>query len=404
MLNVLLGITGGVSAYKATAIIRALTEAGHRVKVIPTANALRFIGATTLEALSHNSVDSDLFTDVDSVKHVALGQEADLIIVAPATAAFLARFAAGMADDLLLNTILASKAPIIVAPAMHTEMWQNPATVFNVGVLRGRGVHVMEPDSGRLTGADSGPGRLPTAEAIVETALGVAALNSNALNLAGKHVVVTAGGTREPIDPVRFIGNHSSGRQGIALAITAKAAGARVTLIGANLQQEISGIDNFISVETAQQMESELGQLLPTADVLLMAAAVSDFRVENPPAEKLKRSKVGNEYELRLVANQDILAGAMARVTAENLGTIVVGFAAETAGSHERLAALAAIKLEAKGCHLLVANDVTAGAVFGAAENNVYILDSNGHSSHGVGSKFEVARAVLGRVYELIRS
>ena len=214
MLNVILGITGGISAYKATGVIRGLAEAGHSVKVIPTQNALRFIGATTLEALSHNSVDPDLYTDVDSVKHVALGQGADLIVVAPASAAFLGRYAAGIADDLLMNTLLASKAPVLVVPAMHTEMWLNPATQANVATLRDRGVTVLEPDSGRLTGADSGPGRLPEPEAIVNVALSVAAQKAVAedVSLVGKHVVVTAGGTREAIDPVRFIGNYSSGK------------------------------------------------------------------------------------------------------------------------------------------------------------------------------------------------
>lgn len=396
MLNVLLGITGGISAYKATGIIRLLTEAGHTVKVVPTANALRFVGATTLEALSHNTVDPDLYTDVDSVKHVALGQAADLVIVAPASAAFLARFAAGIADDLLLNTLLATKAPILVAPAMHTEMWQNSATQANVATLRSRGVLVLEPDNGRLTGADTGPGRLPTPEAITQTALALAQGNpANLQALHGRHVVITAGGTREPIDPVRYIGNHSSGKQGIALANAASAAGARVTLIGANLEPEISGIDAYISVETAEQLAQAVNQQLPSADVLIMAAAVSDFRVESPLTEKLKRHVTGGEYELRLVENQDILAGAVERVRAEELHTYTVGFAAETAGTLERLASLAATKLAAKGCDLLVANDVSGGAVFGSSSNSVYLLAANGSSGHVSGTKLAVAIKVL---------
>ena len=227
MLNVLLGITGGISAYKATGVIRGFTELGHSVKVVPTQNALRFIGATTLEALSHNAVDPNLFTDVDSVKHVALGQEADLVVVSPATAAFLARYAGGVADDLLLNTLLVTKASVVVVPAMHTEMWQHPATQKNVAILRARGVFVMEPDSGRLTGSDTGPGRLPEASAIVSTALAVAKTGKDFGSVPGtlqnKRVLITAGGTQEPIDPVRFIGNHSSGKQGLALAHAAKA-------------------------------------------------------------------------------------------------------------------------------------------------------------------------------------
>ena len=397
MLNVILGITGGISAYKATGIIRGLTEAGHSVKVIPTQNALRFIGATTLEALSHNSVDPDLYTDVDSVKHVALGQEADLIVVAPATAAFLARYASGMADDLLLNTLLASKAPVLVAPAMHTEMWQNPATQANVELLRSRGVTVLDPDSGRLTGADSGPGRLPEPEAIVSIALSVAAQKAEAasVSLAGKHVVVTAGGTREAIDPVRFIGNHSSGKQGVAIALAAKAAGARVTLIGANLGISTSGIDRVISVTTANELAQQVDDLLPNTDVLVMTAAVADFRVERPQTQKIKRSEIGNSLELKLVANPDILADAVEFIRAQDLRCLTVGFAAETAGSLERLASLATIKLDSKGCDLIVANDVSEGAVFGADHNTIYLLDQQGNSAHATGTKQHVANAIV---------
>ena len=397
MLNVILGITGGISAYKATGIIRGLTEAGHSVKVIPTQNALRFIGATTLEALSHNSVDPDLYTDVDSVKHVALGQEADLIVVAPATAAFLARYASGMADDLLLNTLLASKAPVLVAPAMHTEMWQNPATQANVELLRSRGVTVLDPDSGRLTGADSGPGRLPEPEAIVSIALSVAAQKAEAasVSLAGKHVVVTAGGTREAIDPVRFIGNHSSGKQGVAIALAAKAAGARVTLIGANLGISTSGIGRVISVTTAKELAQQVDDLLPNTDVLVMTAAVADFRVEHPQTQKIKRSEIGNSLELKLVANPDILADAVEFIRAQDLRCLTVGFAAETAGSLERLASLATIKLDSKGCDLIVANDVSEGAVFGADHNTIYLLDQQGNSAHATGTKQHVANAIV---------
>ena len=397
MLNVVLGITGGIAAYKATGIIRGLTEAGHNVKVIPTQNALRFIGATTLEALSHNAVDPDLYTDVDSVKHVSLGQEADLIVVAPATAAFLARYSAGIADDLLLNTLLASKAPVLISPAMHTEMWQHPATQANVATLRARGVTVMEPDSGRLTGADSGPGRLPEAEAIVAVALSVSALKSaeSVAALAGRHVVVTAGGTREAIDPVRFIGNHSSGKQGVAIALAAKAAGARVTIIGANLSIPTSGIDDVIAVSTARELASKVDDLLPTTDVLVMTAAVADFRVEHPQTQKIKRSEIGNSLELKLVANPDILAEAVEFIKAQDLDCLTVGFAAETAGSLERLASLATIKLDSKGCDLIVANDVSEGAVFGEDKNTVYIVDQAGNTAHASGTKQHVASAII---------
>jgi phosphopantothenoylcysteine decarboxylase/phosphopantothenate--cysteine ligase len=396
VLNVILGITGGIAAYKATGVIRGFTEAGHDVKVVPTANALRFIGATTLEALSHNAVDPDLYTDVDSVKHVALGQQADLIVVAPATAAFLGRFAAGIADDLLLNTLLASKAPVVVVPAMHTEMWLNPATQANVALLRGRGVVVMEPDSGRLTGSDSGPGRLPEAEAIVSFALAALGLRTAQISsLAGKHFVISAGGTREAIDPVRFIGNHSSGKQGVAIALAAKAAGASVTLVGANLAVLPSGIDKVIEVVTAKELAAAIDDLLPNADVLVMTAAVADFRVESPQTQKIKRSEIGNELELRLVANPDILAEAVEFIEAQGLKCLTVGFAAETAGSMERLASLATLKLAGKGCDIIVANDVTDGAVFGQDHTSVYLLDQQGESSHKTGSKIDVAAEIV---------
>jgi phosphopantothenoylcysteine decarboxylase/phosphopantothenate--cysteine ligase len=396
VLNVILGITGGIASYKTTGVIRGFTEAGHDVKVVPTANVLRFIAATTLEALSHNAVDPDLYTDVDSVKHVALGQQADLIVVAPATAAFLGRYAAGIADDLLLNTLLASKAPVVVVPAMHTEMWQNPATQANVALLRSRGVVVMDPDSGRLTGSDTGPGRLPDPEAIVSFALAALGLRTAQISsLAGKHFVISAGGTREAIDPVRFIGNHSSGKQGVAIALAAKAAGASVTLVGANLAVLPSGIDKVIEVVTAKELAAAIDDLLPTADVLVMTAAVADFRVENPQTQKIKRSEIGNELELRLVANPDILAEAVEFIAAQGLNCLTVGFAAETAGSMERLASLATMKLAGKGCDIIVANDVTDGAVFGQDHTSVYLLDQQGESSHKTGSKIDVAAEIV---------
>jgi phosphopantothenoylcysteine decarboxylase/phosphopantothenate--cysteine ligase len=316
--------------------------------------------------------------------------------VAPATAAFLGRYAAGIADDLLLNTLLASKAPVVVVPAMHTEMWQNPATQANVALLRSRGVVVMDPDSGRLTGSDTGPGRLPEPEAIVSFAL--AALGhrtAQTSSLYGKHFVISAGGTREAIDPVRFIGNHSSGKQGVAIALAAKAAGASVTLVGANLAVLPSGIDKVIEVVTAKELAAAIDDLLPTADVLVMTAAVADFRVENPQTQKIKRSEIGNELELRLVANPDILAEAVEFIEAQGLNCLTVGFAAETAGSMERLASLATMKLAGKGCDIIVANDVTDGAVFGQDHTSVYLLDQQGESSHKTGSKIDVAAEIV---------
>ena len=390
-MRVVLGVTGGIAAYKATGIIRLLTESGHDVKVIPTANALRFIGATTLEALSHNSVDPDLYTDVESVKHVELGQSADLVIVAPATAAFLARMASGLADDLLMNTILATKAPILVAPAMHTEMWQNAATLNNVATLRARGIEVLDPAVGRLTGADSGPGRLPEPEEIVSAALALAAPQ----DLAGKRILISAGGTQEPIDPVRFLGNHSSGKQGIALAIEATKRGASVTLVAANVSEAIPALHNLIRVSTASELADAINAELPTTDAVIMAAAVADFRVEMAADKKLKRSELGSEINLKLVANPDILAGLVARIKADSLGVVSVGFAAETAASVNELQRLAEHKLEAKGCDILVANNVSHGAVFGSDENSVIVLTQHGSVTSRDGSKTAIANHIL---------
>jgi len=390
-MRVIVGVTGGIAAYKATSIIRLLTEAGHTVKVIPTENALRFIGATTLEALSHNSVDPDLYTDVASVKHVQLGKEADLIIVAPATASFLARFASGIADDLLGNTLLVATAPILLAPAMHTEMWNNPATMANVSTLRARGVAVLEPATGRLTGEDTGAGRLPEPEQIVSAALSLLPPKP----LAGVKMLISAGGTQEPIDPVRFIGNRSSGKQGLALAAEAINRGATVTLIAANLAEVPSSIDQVIRVTTAAELDAAVSAELERADVLIMAAAVSDYRVENVSATKIKKSESGAELSLKLIQNADILAGAVARVSAENLSCLTVGFAAETATSPDNLTRLAQHKLIAKGCDVIVANNVSDGAVFGSDENEVLILTKSGTATGRTGSKTATANQLM---------
>ena len=386
MANVLLGITGGIAAYKATGIIRLLTEAGHSVKVIPTANALRFIGITTLEALSHNSVDPDLYSDVADVKHVELGQKADLVIVAPATAAFLARYATGLADDLLLNTLLVTTAPVLVAPAMHTEMWRHATTVRNVETLREGGIHVLEPATGRLTGQDSGVGRLPEAEDIVSAAL--ALLTSQ--DLAGRRIVVTAGGTQEPIDPVRFIGNRSSGKQGLAIAKAAAARGAEVTLIAANFEAP-AGL-NSIQVRTVADLQSALTGILPTTDVLIHAAAVSDFRVAEPSESKLKKSAIGEALNLQLVANPDLLKQAVA---SKSPAQLIVGFAAETVSDVGELHRLALEKITVKGCDLLVANNVANGAVFEQDENSVLVFDQNELLANFTGSKLAVANGIL---------
>ena len=390
-MRVVLGVTGGIAAYKATGIIRLLTESGHDVKVIPTANALRFIGATTLEALSHNSVDPDLYTDVESVKHVQLGQSADLVIVAPATASFIARMATGLADDLLMNTILATKAPILVAPAMHTEMWQNAATVSNIATLRARGIEVLDPAVGRLTGTDSGPGRLPEPEEIVAAALAQAAPQ----DLIGKRILISAGGTQEPIDPVRFLGNHSSGKQGIALATEATRRGAKVTLVAANISQTIPAVAKLVRVTTARELSDAIASELPDQDAVIMAAAVADFRVEMAADKKLKRSELGEEVHLKLVANPDILAGLVDRIKTESLGIISIGFAAETASNANELQRFAEHKLETKGCDILVANNVSQGAVFGSDNNSVIVLTKHGSVTARDGSKTAIANHIL---------
>lgn len=377
-MRVLLGITGGVAAYKAAEVIRGLTERGHDVKVLPTQNALRFIGATTLEALSHNVVDSDLYSDVDSVKHIELAKWADTIAIAPATASFLARTAIGLADDLLGNVILACTGRVVIAPAMHTEMWQNPATTANVQLLRDRGFEFVDPGVGRLTGSDTGVGRLAEPADIVR-----AIVSSG--SLVGKRFVVTAGGTREPIDPVRFIGNESSGKQGIAIAVAAAAAGADVTLIAANVEAHPRGIKT-IRVSTSAELSAAVQEFVSDADVLVMAAAVSDYRVAETSETKLKKSSLGDNTTIKLVATPDILAGI------KKAGLFKVGFAAETSAELERFALE---KLKNKNCDLVVANDVSGGAVFGSSHNNVLIVDLDGPVERVSGSKEMIAEKLV---------
>jgi phosphopantothenoylcysteine decarboxylase/phosphopantothenate--cysteine ligase len=323
-LQILVGVTGGIAAYKAAGVIRGFTELGHSVKVLPTQNALRFVGATTLEALSHNKVDPDLYTDVDSVKHIALAQEADLVVVAPATAAFIARYATGIADDLLLNVLLATKAQVVIAPAMHTEMWQHPATAANIATLRARGVVVIEPAVGRLTGDDSGPGRLPEPEQIVSEALEFLTPK----DLAGVRITIAAGGTREPIDTVRYIGNRSSGKQGLALADAASSRGAMVTLIAINLEQDLSRFENVELVSTTAELEVALKSNLKSADVVLMPAAVSDFRSSEVFAGKMSRHD-SESIDIQLVANPDVLASLATLREQLDLHAKLVGFAAD---------------------------------------------------------------------------
>lgn len=383
------GVTGGIAAYKSAPLIRLFSEAGHKVQVVATNNAFKFIGKTTLEALSGNPisiVDPDLFTDVDQVKHIALAKSADLVVVAPATASFLAKMTSGIADDLLTTTVLAATCPVIVAPAMHTEMWENKATVSNIETLKQRGITIVWPAVGRLTGEDSGAGRLAEPEEIFETAM--AALGGP---LSGKRVLVTAGGTREPIDAARFIGNFSSGRQGVAFARAAKLLGAEVELIAANLDDSLTSGLKTTSVSTALELSNALAEKSGSYDMLVMAAAVADYKPTDPTSSKLKRSEIGEQLNLSLVANPDILVETVKSLRASASKAVVIGFAAEAS---DNLESLAKVKLSAKGCDYLVANDVSEGKVFGKDHTEIVLVDKSG-SNKFQGSKQTVAKDVL---------
>ncbi|MEU5874315.1 bifunctional phosphopantothenoylcysteine decarboxylase/phosphopantothenate--cysteine ligase CoaBC [Glycomyces sp. NPDC047369] len=365
-MNIVLGVSGGIAAFKACILLRLLKESGHDVTVIPTEAALKFVGEATWEALSGRPVASGVFSEVSEVKHVRLGREADLVAVVPATADLLARAAHGRADDLLTSTLLTATCPVVFAPAMHTEMWLHPATRANVAVLRDRGVHVVEPDSGRLTGADTGPGRLPEPDAIFTLLKGF--LTSPARDLVGRKVLVTAGGTREPIDPVRFIGNHSSGRQGIAIAAAAAARGADVTLIAAHIDAPLPAGIRVERVGTTGELHEATVKAAAEADAMVLAAAPADFTPKETSDRKLKRK---GDLDLALTSTPDI-AAAVGR--AKRPGQVLVVFAAETHDGPEHAKA----KREAKGADLVVLNDVSGGAVFGKAENSVTVFDAAG--------------------------
>lgn len=385
-LRILVGISGGIAAYKAASLIRLLVQDGHEVHAVPTTAALRFIGKPTLEALSRNPVTSDVFDDVAEVRHVALGQRADLIIVAPATANTLAKLANGQADDLLGTSVLASSAPLVIAPAMHTEMWQHPATQDNVAKLTEHGARFVGPDAGELTGGDVGAGRLADPERIVREALAVVGDQS----MRGTSIVISAGGTHESIDPVRFIGNRSSGAMGVALADRALARGANVTLVGANLQVKPPAGADVVSVEsTAELRDAMLARA--SADIVIMAAAVSDYRVASDSDAKLKKDTLGANPSIELVENPDILA-ELAHAKRSNT---VVGFAAETESEEDALIALGRAKLERKGTNLLVVNRVGTTAGFGERETSVTVLDANGIVAAAAGTKMSVADVIM---------
>jgi phosphopantothenoylcysteine decarboxylase/phosphopantothenate--cysteine ligase len=373
--RVLLGVSGGIAAYKAADLLRKLTESGHDVTVIPTASALKFVGAATWAALSHHPVAEDVWSAAQEVPHVQLGRQADLVVVAPATADLLARAAHGLADDLLTNTLLTARCPVLLAPAMHTEMWEHPATVENVATLRRRGTVVLEPATGRLTGTDTGKGRLPEPAEIAQLAELLLA-RSDALpgDLAGRHVVVSAGGTREPLDPVRFLGNASSGKQGYALATVAAARGARVTLVAANVDlPDPSGAD-VVRVGSTADLRAAVRKAVEDADAVVMAAAVADFRPTGYADHKIKKSDAGPS-PITLEENPDVLAELVA---ARRPGQLLVGFAAETGDATATVLAHGRAKLARKGCDLLVVNAVGAGKAFGQPDNAAVILGLDG--------------------------
>ncbi|MBH5337980.1 bifunctional phosphopantothenoylcysteine decarboxylase/phosphopantothenate--cysteine ligase CoaBC [Streptomyces pactum] len=372
--RVVLGVSGGIAAYKACELLRRLTESGHDVRVVPTASALHFVGEATWAALSGNPADTEVWEDVHQVPHVRIGQSADLVVVAPATADLLAKAAHGLADDLLTNTLLTARCPVVFAPAMHTEMWEHPATRENVATLRRRGAVVLEPAVGRLTGVDTGKGRLPNPAEIFEVCRRVLARGAAATtaDLAGRHVVVSAGGTREPLDPVRYLGNRSSGKQGYALARAAVARGARVTLISANSDLPDPAGADVVRVGTAVQLREAVLKAAADADAVVMAAAVADFRPAVYAPGKIKKRDGQEPEPIALVRNPDILA----EISAERArpGQVVVGFAAET----DDVLANGRAKLARKGCDLLVVNEVGERKTFGSEENEAVVLAADG--------------------------
>ncbi|MCE1179578.1 MAG: bifunctional phosphopantothenoylcysteine decarboxylase/phosphopantothenate--cysteine ligase CoaBC [Micrococcales bacterium] len=413
-MRIVLGVGGGIAAYKVASLLRLFAEAGHTVTVVPTAAALRFVGAPTWEALSGQPVQTDVWTDVHRVQHVRIGQEADLVVIAPATADLLARAAHGLADDLLTNTLLTARCPVVMAPAMHTEMWEHPATQANVATLRERGVDVVDPASGRLTGKDTGPGRLPEPAELYAACLpyldgtpqpahGRDAATQPAQDLAGVRVVISAGGTREPLDPVRFLGNRSSGKQGYALAAVAARRGASVRLISANVTLRPPPEVEVVPVGSALELKHSVDGAAASADVVIMAAAVADFRPAEVADAKIKKTHDPADPDaapvITLVRNPDILAG-LVQDRGERGTPLIVGFAAETGDATGSVLELGRQKLARKGCDLLVVNEVGVDKTFGQDDNTVHILERDGGDAITVGPapKEEIAAAILDRV------
>jgi phosphopantothenoylcysteine decarboxylase/phosphopantothenate--cysteine ligase len=396
--NIVVGVTGGIAAYKTVHLVRLLTKGGHDVTVVPTEDALRFVGLPTWEAISRHPVTTSVHDDVARVRHVALGQGADLVIVAPATANSIAKMTAGLADDLLGTTLLATEAPVLIAPAMHAEMWRHPATQANIATLRERGVHIVGPADGELAGGDSGPGRMSEPEEIVDAARALLAPG----DLAGIRVVVSAGGTREPIDPVRFLGNRSSGRQGAALAAEAAARGAEVTLVAANVSADVLGVTRHPSVRvvrvgTAAELSEAMKDAAASADVVVMAAAVADYRPVAVSDRKLTK-EAGGVPTIELVENEDIVA---ALADAKRPGQVVVGFAAETPENEAEMLERARRKQERKGVDFLVVNAVGWKHGFESAENAVHILGAGGAVA---GTASGTKRAVAAAVWNAVRA
>ncbi|WP_336647476.1 bifunctional phosphopantothenoylcysteine decarboxylase/phosphopantothenate--cysteine ligase CoaBC [Microbacterium sp. MMO-10] len=403
-MDIVVGVSGGIAAYKSVQLVRLLVKAGHDVTVIPTEDALRFVGAPTWEAISRNPVTTSVHDDVAKVRHVALGQGADLVVVAPATANTLARMAAGIADNLLGTTLLATTAPVLVAPAMHAEMWAHPATQANIRILVGRGVHVIGPDDGELAGGDSGPGRMSEPEAIAEAALRLLAPQ----DLDGLRVAVSAGGTREPIDPVRYLGNRSSGRQGVALAVEAAMRGAEVDLVAANLAGDVLAAAahpriRIRPVATAAELATVMKDAAAVADAVVMAAAVADYRPAQAATHKLTKED-GILERIELVENEDVLAalGAARREGAAPEGQIIVGFAAETSTDPDARRERARRKRERKGADLLAVNLADAEHGFEAEDNAIELIGREGEVvAVTAGSKRRVAAVLWDAVVAL---
>ncbi|GAB3784559.1 bifunctional phosphopantothenoylcysteine decarboxylase/phosphopantothenate--cysteine ligase CoaBC [Nocardioides ungokensis] len=395
--RVVLGVSGGIAAYKACELLRRLTESGHDVTVVPTAAALEFVGAPTWAALSGKPVATDVWSGVHEVPHVRIGQTADLVVVAPATADLMAKAAHGLADDLLTNTLLTARCPVVFAPAMHTEMWEHAATRDNVATLRSRGALVIEPAEGRLTGKDTGKGRLPEPGEIFEVCTEVLARGAGDLDLAGRRVVVSAGGTREYLDPVRFLGNRSSGLQGYALARAAAARGADVTLVSANVTLPDPAGVKVVRVETTAQLRQEVVAAAASADAVVMAAAPADFRPTAVSHAKIKKASDGSAPPIELAQNPDILHEIS--TDRARSGSVIVGFAAETGDDTGSVLELGRAKLARKGCDLLVVNDVSGGAVFGSPDNEAVILGADGAVTDvPYGSKTALARVIWDEV------